>query len=90
MFEIFLFIHLQALAQPLLKSSPLSAELRTTVPLAAPALPLAAPALALPTTKLLPITYETKPLYRFAAPALAPLAPAPALLAGNSKRLFFS
>lgn len=63
---------LQAFAQPLLKSTPLSAELRTTIP-------VATPAVALPTTKLLPLTYETNPIaYRFAAPA-------PAFLTGKCK-----
>lgn len=59
----------------MLKAAPLSAELRT-------ALPFAAPAFALPTTKLLPIQYESKPIYRFAAPA-------PTLIAGNLKYQFY-
>lgn len=65
------------IAQPVLKAAPLSAELRTAVP-------FAAPTFALPTTKLLPITYESKPIYRFAAPA-----PAPALIAGDLKYQFY-
>lgn len=63
------------IAQPVLKAAPLSAELRTAVP-------FAAPTFALPTTKLLPITYESKPIYRFAAPA-------PALIAGDLKYQFY-
>lgn len=59
-----LLLILQAIAQPVLKSAPLSAEYTT----------YAAPAIALPTTKLLPIAYEAKPVYRFAAPAPAVIA----------------
>lgn len=69
----------------MLKAAPLSAELRTAVPFAAPtfaAQSFAAPTFALPTTKLLPITYESKPIYRFAAPG-------PALIAGDLKYQFY-